>query len=157
MLKFTEGGGGGDKPIAKEESTTGKSRTSLDDTADVRDILSRLVGQKISNLSDGDVQSDYDHLQKLVGPQKAQKLVTQVIIHNQRNANAPMEKSIQDFYEVGSNDPEVNDMLKTVKTLGYGVLPAFRNSSKQQNQILSGQLPPQQRTRLRLVQDYSKK
>lgn len=133
--------GGGDKPTAQSTATTGKARTSLDDTADVRDILSNLVGRKISGLGDESTRADYARLQALLGPQKAQKLVTQVIIHNQRNANAPMEKSIQDFYDVGSNDAEVNDVLKGIKSFGYGVLPGFRSSSKLGNQILTGQVP----------------
>lgn len=133
--------GGGDKPTAQSTATTGKARTSLDDTADVRDILSNLVGRKISGLSDESTRADYARLQALLGPQKAQKLVTQVIIHNQRNANAPMEKSIQDFYDVGSNDPDVNQVLKTVKTFGYGVLPGFRESSKSSIQHMTGRVP----------------
>lgn len=139
MLRIS--GEGGEKPTAQATTATGKSRTADDDTADIRDILSGLVGKKISNLSDEGARSDFARLQALVGPEKAQKLVTQVIIHNQRNANAPMEKSIQDFYEVGSNDPDVNDVLKTVKGFGYGVLPGFRDSSKQANQILTGKIP----------------
>lgn len=139
MLRIMDGGG--EKPTAQSQATTGKSRTADDDTADVRDILSNLVGRKVSNLSDENTRSDFARLQALLGSQKAQKLITQVIIHNQRNANAPMEKSIQDFYEVGSNDPEVNDVLKTVKGFGYGVLSGFRDSAKQGNQLLAGKIP----------------
>lgn len=133
-------GDGGDKPT-EPQATTGKSRTSDDDTADIRDILSNLVGRKISNLQDESVRSDYARLQALVGAQKANKLLSQVLIHNSRSGSVPMEKSIQDFYEVGSNDPEVNDVLKTVKGFGYGVIPGFRDSSKQGNQILTGKIP----------------
>lgn len=132
---------GGEKPVAQSQSTTGKSRTADDDTADVRDILSNLVGRKVSNLSDENTMADFARLKAIVGPEKAQKLVTQVIIHNSRNANTPMEKSIQDFYEVGSSDADVNNVLKTVKTFGYGVIPGFRESSKQSLQLLSGKIP----------------
>lgn len=141
MLKFTEGGGGGEKTTVKEEATTGKSRTSLDDTADVRDILNAFIGKGVSGLQDEGTRSDYARLQQLVGPQKAQKLMSSVFIHNQRNATAPMEKRIQTFYDVGSNDKDVADIITNVKTFGTGPLSGFRDSSKQTNQVLSGKIP----------------
>jgi hypothetical protein len=128
----------GDKPTAKSQTTRGKGRTSLDDTADVRDILSGLVGKGASTLADETTRADYGRLQQLLGPQKAMKVLTQVFMHNGKNVNTPMEKRIQDFYDIGSNEPEVDAVLKNVKTAGYGVLPGFRDSSKYTNQMLTG-------------------
>lgn len=131
----------GDKPTAKQVAATGKNRTSIDDTADVRDILSGLVGKGTSTLADETTRADYARLQQLLGPQKAMKVMTQVFLHNGRNVDTPMEKRIQDFYDIGSNEPEVAEVLKTSKTLGYGILPGFRDSSKQTNQVLTGRVP----------------
>lgn len=130
MLRLSDTGG--------EKPTT---RTSLDDTADVRDILGALIGKGVSSLQHVDTQKDYARLQALLGTQKAQKLMTQVFLHNTRNSSVPKERRLQDFYEVGSNEPEVNEIIKNVKSFGYGVLPGFRESSKQTNQMLTGVIP----------------
>ncbi len=140
MLRINTGEGG-DKPVAKEEKATGKSRTSLDDTADVRDILNSFIGKGTAGLQDDAARSDYARLQQLLGPEKAQKVMTSVIIHNQRNAAVPMEKRIQTFYDVGSNDADVDGIIKNVKSFGTGPLAGFRDSSKQSNQLLSGRIP----------------
>lgn len=140
MLKVY-GGGGGEKPVVEEKATTGKSRTTLDDTADVRDILNAFVGKGSTGLQDDGSRSDAERLRVLLGAEKANKLLTQVFIHNQRNSSVPMEKRIQTFYDVGSNDKEVSDIITNVKSFGYGPLAGFRDSSKQSNQVLSGKLP----------------
>jgi hypothetical protein len=154
MLKVY--GGGGEKPVPEKQAYTGKSRTSLDDTADVRDIISSLIARGVgkaqttesadkiqhkSALGDENDQADYGRLRQLLGPEKAQKLMTSIFIHNQRNATLPMEKRIQTFYDVGSNDADVNEVIGNVRSFGYGVLPGFRESSKQSNQMLTGKIP----------------
>lgn len=130
MLRLNTGGEGG------------KKRTAADDTADVRDILSTLVGRGVTNLSDGDTRADYQRLMKLLGSQKANKVLTQVLAHNSRSSSVPVEKRVQDFYEIGSNDPEVADVLKSVKTFGYGVLPGFREQGRQYLQELTQRVDP---------------
>jgi hypothetical protein len=139
MLKVY--GGGGEKPTVEETRTTGKSRTSLDDTADVRDILNAFVGRGITGLGDEGSRSDAMRLRTLLGNEKANKLLTSLFIHNQRSASLPMEQRIQTFYDVGSNDKDVGDIITNVKSFGYGPLAGFRDSSKQTNQILTGKIP----------------
>lgn len=140
LLRFDTGGGGG-KTTAAAQATTAKGRVPADDTADVRDILGALVGKGVTNLSDDTSRAHYSRLINLLGAQKANKLMTQVFSHNTRSGNVPMEKRIQSFYDIGSNDPEVSDVIKNVKSFGYGVLPGFRESGLQTNQELTGRVP----------------
>lgn len=141
MLRiYNDTGGGGEKTNPKEEEYYGKARTSSDDTADVRDILSSLVGRGVSNLTDNSTRAEYQRLMALVGPQKANKLITQVFAHNSRSQSVPMEKRVQSFYDIGSNDAEVDEVLKKVKSFGYGVLPGFREQGKQSLQELTGRV-----------------
>lgn len=130
---------GGD-PVVKDEAYITKGRTPIDDTADVRDIMSGLVGKGITNLADETARSGYARLQVLVGPAQAQKLMNHMFIFNSRPdlKNAPVESKIKQFYETPSADPEVTGTLGKVKSFGYGVLPGFRDSSSQLNQQLSG-------------------
>lgn len=123
MLRLSEDtGGGGDKPTAKQETATGKARTSIDTTADVRDIVNAFIGKGGVGMKDETSRADYLRLRGLLGDEKAQKLMESVFIHNQRNAAVPMEKRIQTFYDVGSNNADVDGLIKNMKNLGYGPL-----------------------------------
>lgn len=123
-----------------------KGKSSLDITADVRDLLSNVVGnnfqswQEIGNSEDAKAQ--YSSLIKAVGRPLATKLLTQVISFNQRPdfKNQPLESRIKSFYDIGSADKEVSGVLENVKSAGYGVLPGFRESSHYGNQVLGGRL-----------------
>jgi hypothetical protein len=154
MLRLT---GGGEKPVVEEARTTGKSRTSLDDTADVRDILNSIIGRGITGLQDDNSRSDAMRLRTLLGADKANKLLTSMFIHNQRSASLPMEKRIQTFYDVGSNDKDVADIITNTKSFGYGPLVGFRDSSKQTNQQLSGRIPMNLATSVADTEDLNKR
>ncbi len=142
MLRLSDTGGGGGKPVAKAETAMGKARTSDDDTADIRDIINSFIGKGGVGMKDDTSRADYARLQNLLGPEKAQKLMESVFIHNQRNATAPLEKRIQTFYDVGSNNTDVDDIIKKTKNLGYGPLVGgLRESSKATLQELTGRIP----------------
>lgn len=145
MLRIMPEGGGGDKPvISKQEGYNSKGRTEVDDMLDVRDILSALVGKGITNLDDDSNRAHYQSLIKLVGAPKASKLMAQVFNHNTRAgaSQLPVEKRIQDFYEIGSGDEETAQTLKKVKALSQGVLPGYRESILHDNQLLAGRASP---------------
>lgn len=132
-------------PVVKENVIISKGRTPLDDTADVRDILSGLVGKGMTGLNDDDSRNSYTKLQGLVGPQQAQKLMNHMFVFNSRPdlKGAAPEARIKTFYDSPSSDPDVSGTLGKVKSFGYGVLPGFRQSSSQLNQGLSGQSSPE--------------
>lgn len=126
-----------------EETFISKGRTPIDDTADVRDLLTALVGKGYTSLSDADSRADYQRLQALVGQDKAQKLATHAFIYNQNPANQrlPVEAKIKGFYDAPAGDPDVQSTLKKVGAFGYGVLPGFRESVNHTNQVLAGRIP----------------
>lgn len=131
-------------PVVKEKVIISKGRTPLDDTADVRDILSGLVGKGMTGLNDDDSRNGYNRLQQLVGPQQANKLMNHMFVFNSRPdlKGAAPEARIKTFYDTPTSDPDVSSTLGKVKSFGYGVLPGFRQSSSQLNQGLSGQTSP---------------
>jgi hypothetical protein len=52
-----------------------------------------------------------------------------------------LEEKLRSFYTIGSNDPDVNALISKSKSLGYGTVPGFRQSSSAINQQLNGQVP----------------
>ena len=130
-------------PVVKDGMFISPGRTSLDNTADVRDILSGLVGKGYTTMGDQTIKSNYNRLQALLGPAQAHKLMTHMFIFNSRPdmKNAPIETRIKQFYDSPSADPDVNGALGKIKTFGYGVLPGFRDSNNQLNQELAGRVP----------------
>lgn len=129
----------------KPKVTTGigggsSGRGVLDEQADVRDLISSLVGKGYTTLMDDNSRAAYNRLQILLGRPRAQKLMEQVFIYNQNpeHQRRPVEDKINTFYNLGSRDAQTNDLLKKTKSLGYGVLPAFRESNFVPNIMLQG-------------------
>lgn len=128
---------GGD-PVSKIGDTKGK----YDEELDIRDHLAGLVG-KGNALSPDDKAAIYGSLTAKLGRDRATKIMNHAYLFNQRPdvVRLPLEDKIRAFYTIGSNDPDVNSVITKSKTLGYGVLPGFRQSSSALNQELSGQAP----------------
>lgn len=126
---------------ATEEPVTPviRNKSPLDTTADVRDLLSGLVGGGFTKLSEGDAGANFGRLRNILGPQKANELLAKVLVYNQspENKALPVEARIQRFYDTQKNDPVINK----ARTFGYGVLPGFRESPNALNQQLQGKLP----------------
>lgn len=141
MLRITGGGNGKSDPALEEGAPVRNERTSLDETADIRDIINGMVGRGYTALDDDDAKGMYTRLRQVMGDQKAQKLMTQIFIHNQREGSKPMESRIKTFYEVGSNDPEVGEIITKTKTFGQGPLAGMRESSSAISQQLTGKFP----------------
>lgn len=133
------------KPIGdpKEEARIAKTRTPADETADLRDILTELAATGKTSLSDDASRASYSFLQRILGPQQAQKMMTYMFIHNQRPElkGLPTEARIKQFYDTPAGDEEINTTLKRVKNLGYGVLPGYRTSADYTLQELAGRIP----------------
>lgn len=110
---------------------------------DIRDRLAELIG-KGNALNPDDKAAIYGSLATSLGKDKAQKIMTHAFLFNQRPdvVKLPLEDKIRAFYTIGSNDPDVNTVISKSKTLGYGTLPGFRESSSAINQQLSGQVIP---------------
>lgn len=130
-------------PIKKVGDTVlppGKGKT--DQEFDIRDRLAELVG-KGNALNTDDKSAIYGDLASTLGKDRAQKVMNHAFIFNSRPdvQNLPLEEKLRSFYTIGSSDPDVNALIAKSKTLGYGVVPGFRQSSSAINQQLNGQVP----------------
>jgi len=118
------------------------SKGKYDEQLDIRDHLAELVG-KGNALSPDDKAAIYGSLTAKLGQDRASKIMSHAYLFNQRPdiVKLPLEDKIRAFYTIGSNDQDVNSVINQSKSLGYGVLPGFRQSSSALNQQLSGQTP----------------
>ncbi len=116
-------------PSALQKTAVGNPRTTIDDSADVRDLLSAIAGSGKSGLG-SDQQAVYNRLQVLLGADKARKVISHAYIFNQRPdmlAKTPMQR-ISAFYDMGSNDPDVDAIIKKTKGLGEGPLAGLNQT-----------------------------
>jgi hypothetical protein len=106
---------------------------------DIRDRLAELVG-KGNALHLDDKKAIYGALASQLGQEKAMKVMNHAYLFNQRPdvVKLPLEDKLRVFYTIGSNDPDVNQLISKSKSLGYGAMSGFRNSSSGINQQLTG-------------------
>jgi hypothetical protein len=115
----------------------GNIKTGLD----LRHRISELIASG-GVLNPEDKKSIYGDLTQMVGEPIAQKLMTHAYLFNQRPdmKKLPMEAKIQSFYDIGSNDPDVQNIISKTKAMGYGVVPAFRESVSDLNKAIAGKV-----------------
>lgn len=126
----------------KQSTFIGGGRTPIDVNFDLRDRMMELVG-KGNVLSPDEKAGIYGDLAAMVGKEKAQKLMDHAYIFNSRGdvQGLKPEDKINAFYNIGSHDPFVQEVIGKTKGLGYGVGPGFRTSLSQINQQLTGRVP----------------
>lgn len=109
---------------------------------DIRDRLAELVG-KGNNLNADDKSAIYGSLVASLGKDKAMKVMNHAYLFNTRPdvQKLPLADKLRAFYTIGSNDPDVNQLIEKSKSLGYGVVPGFNESSSAINQQLTGKTP----------------
>lgn len=133
-------GGGPDKPIAlpkknvmmNSESYFPSSSQGVQARAlDVRDAIAGFIGRKDKDLTSDQSRKDFALLSGQLGPDMARKVLNHVIIFNNRasDPNAPFEKRLQSLYDIGSNDKDVDTLLKRTAMLEQGPIPGARTSS----------------------------
>lgn len=129
---------GDDTHISKTINTP--RQTSGDHTADIRDILTSIVGKNYKGLTDDNIRADYAKLTNLVGLTQAQNLVDTALIYNQNKSNMklPLEQRVQGFYNQGSSDPALNTIIKSAGKFGYGPISGLHGSPDVSNQKLAG-------------------
>lgn len=117
-------------------------KTKTDQDFDLRDKLSELA-IKGNALAPADKAAIYSYLTDNVGADKAMKLMNHAYIFNSRPDMQKLspEEKLKSFYTIGSNDPEVMEVIGRTKNLGYGILPGFRNSVSVLNQAIQGNNP----------------
>lgn len=143
----TTGGGDpkeGDK--GNKPTPTYHNETSLDNTADIRDILSAFAAKGYAGIGKENAGANFQRLSVLVGKPTAIKLINNVDEFSQRSdvqGKSPQER-VQLFYNLGSNDKDVDDILKKVKSFGYGVNQGLNTSVDVSNKKITGDLPENQ-------------
>jgi hypothetical protein len=129
--------------VGKESMLLTGNKPVIDQHFDLRDILTGLVG-KGNTIGPDDKMGMYAGLVSMLGKDKAQKVMNHAYLFNSRPdmQKLGIEDKLQSFYSMGSNDPEVNEVIAKTKSLGYGPVPGFRRSANALNQELSGQIQP---------------
>jgi hypothetical protein len=107
-----------------------QGRTSLNDTADIRDALAHVVAGGYTDFSNKDVQANYKYIARLVGASRAERLFVQAFSFNQKPGNNKPggADKIQQFYNTGSSDPETDKTMTAIKNFGGGVKSGFQSS-----------------------------
>lgn len=135
-------GPGGNQNKAADEKMLLTTHGPLDKSFDIRDHLAALVG-KGNTISPDDKAAIYSDLINNLGKDKAIKVMNHAYIFNQRPEvqRLPLDDKLRSFYSIGSNDADVNDIMSKSKSLGYGPVQGFRESSFNINQVLNGKVP----------------
>lgn len=109
---------------------------------DVRDHLAALIAGG-NNLSPDDKKAVFQGLSNALGQEQAQKVLLHAYVFNNRPdvQRLPIEEKLKTFYDIGSTDADIHNLLTKTKALGYGVVPGFRESSSGINQQLTGRVP----------------
>lgn len=155
IKKFYMPGGPGEKAGGSPPASIPKSKQMFDskyfqrsggDTDqqfNVRDIIANFVARKDKNLSHPDARSDYAALVGQIGAPAAQKVLSHISIFNQRPElqNLPFEQRLSRLYTIGSNDKDVDTMLKQYSALGQGPIAAAYDSPNATNKQAVGKLP----------------
>lgn len=132
--------GGGDDGVQKLPY---KAKTSFDDTADVKDILSDLASSDILKLNKSDLTANFSKLSELVGRPMAIKLMNSVYAFSQRSDTEGLSQQarIENYFKLGDTDKDVDNILKVAKSFNYnanqsssvGVQKATRRLSDEPN------------------------
>jgi hypothetical protein len=154
IKKFDAPGGPGDKgggapaPLPKSKQMFDpkyfhRSGGDTDTQFNVRDVIANFVARKDKNLSHPDAKSDYNYLVNQLGAPGAQKVMAHLSIFNQRPEiqNLPFEQRLSRLYTIGSNDKDVDGMLKQYAALGQGPVAAAYDSPNVTNMQAVGKYP----------------
>lgn len=128
-------------PIKVGDTVITPNRGQTEQDLDIRDALASLIG-KGNTLTPDDKKAIYGALTTTLGQDKAMKIMNHAYLFNQRPdvLRLPLEEKLKTFYTIGSNDPDVKQVIDKSKALGYGVVPGFRESSSAINQALVGRI-----------------
>lgn len=96
----------------------------------VRDIISAFVGQRYQGTQNENARAMYSYLRNTLGGDTAQKLLTHLSLYNQRPdmLKAAPEQRIQSFYEIGSRDPELSDIIGRSKIVAQGPMAGLNDT-----------------------------
>lgn len=98
---------------------------------DIRDMIANFVNRQDKDLSDDQAKKDFKFMATQLGEPTARKILNHVLIFNQRPdiKTLPFERRLSSLYDIGSNDKDVNALLKRTAILEQGPIPGARTSS----------------------------
>lgn len=128
--------------VVEEKAALTANKDKITQDLDLRDRLAELVGLG-NTITSENKAAIYGNLKRLLGEQRAQKVMNHAFIFNSRPdvQKLPVEERLKSFYTIGANDPEVMEVIGRTKNLGQGVVPGFRGSASAINQDLAGVNP----------------
>lgn len=135
LVKVAPKAGDPTKPTSGSDMYITGNKSRIDQDFDLRDKLAELAVRG-NSLNPDDKAAIYGYLTTNLGKDRAMKLMNHAYIFNTRpdvQRLSPEEK-LKSFYTIGSSDPDVMDLIKRTKNLGYGILPGYRESISDLNQ-----------------------
>jgi len=128
------------KPL---EGNIAKKNNSADDTADLRDSISILVGRGYTGLTDDDSKANFKRISNIIGQGAARDLLSHILIQNQRPElqGATPDARLTHFYDINSSNAPVQDILQKVKSFGSGTAAGFHDSVNKVAQQIQGNDP----------------
>lgn len=134
MLNYTT------SPPAAMAASKGTPYIPPEDSLKIRDALTGIIGKGFTDLKSEDARNAYAYLRGQLGNQMASKLITHAMAFNQRTdmlQKNPAAK-IQSFYDMGSTDADVHNIIKRASMVSYGPLEGLQTSPDALNMEVSG-------------------
>jgi|HubBroStandDraft_2_1064218.scaffolds.fasta_scaffold00002_12 hypothetical protein len=100
------------------------------DSLNTRDVLSGIVAKGYTDLKSDDARNAFAYLSSSLGAATANKLMLHALLFNQRPEmqRASAQQKVQSFYDMGSNDPEVNNIIARAGKVAQGPLAGLQSA-----------------------------
>lgn len=127
-------------PPAAMSASKGSPYVPVEDSLNIRDVLSGVVGKGFTDLKNEDARNAFAYLRTHLGQDVASKLMTHALIFNQRQdmLKATPQQKVQSFYEIGSNDPILHNIITRAGNVSYGTQDGLNTSPDILNKQISG-------------------
>lgn len=127
-------------PPAAMVAAKGTSYVPPTDSLNIRDVLSGVIGKGFTDLKNDDARNAYAYLRSHLGYDAASKLMTHALMFNQRQdmLKASPQQKVQSFYDIGSNDPELHEIITRAGKVSYGPMDGLNTSPDALNKQISG-------------------
>lgn len=113
------------------------------ETLDIRDSITAMVGKGYTSIADDEARSHFARLVNALGLPKAQKVMSHIFLYNQspNNKSTPLQQKIMQFYDSGSKDTDVDEVIKQSKGIGTGVVAGLNSSPETTVMQLTNRVP----------------
>lgn len=127
-------------PPAAMAATKGTPYVPPEDSLNLRDVLSGVIGKGFTDLKNDDARNAYAYLRSHLGYDTASKLMTHALMFNQRQdmLKASPQQKVQSFYDIGSNDPVLHDLITRAGKVSYGPQDGLNTSPDALSKQISG-------------------